>query len=195
MEQSLARGQITSAVPGRIRLRVPHAHRPALPRLKAHLGQQPGIQHVTVNHLTGSALITCDHDAISTRDIVTMCYDVGVIVSGLADGDGELISEEGLNNGSSDALVEAIDDMDRRLAASAKPPSVVTIVIPLIFGAIGARQLVVYGLGQASGYLLIWVSVRGLFRVYRRLHQPTAPKSFKRLTVGLTANGATVHAS
>jgi hypothetical protein len=194
MEQSLARGRITSAVPGRIRLRVPHAHRPALPRLKAHLGQQPGIQHVTVNQLTGSALITCDQNAISARDIVMMCYDVGVIVGGLAGGDEEIISEAGLNGSSAD-LVEAIDDMDRRVADGAQPPGVLTIVVPLIFGAMGARQLVVYGLGQASGYLLIWVSVRGLFRVYRRMHQSTAPKTFKRLTVGLTANGATVHAS
>jgi hypothetical protein len=191
MEQSLVQAQVASAVPGRVRVRVSEPDRGALPRLQAHLSRQPGIHQVTVNHATGSVLIHCDHDRITAGDLMAMCYDVGVIVGGLVGGESDL--PELVLNGSGKDLVEAIDDLDRRLGAGSRWRVALELVVPLIVGAIGVRQLVVYGLGQASGYLLLWVAFSTLIKGLRDL-RATSPSGKKptmaRLAVAGDARGA-----
>jgi hypothetical protein len=167
MQPPRAQGQITSAVPGRVRLRLPPPHRHALPELGAHLGRQPGIHQVAVNGVTGSVLIHCDRHRMSTGDIAAMCRDIGVVVGELIPAVGELAPVAELV-GSDAGLPEALDDVDRRLGRDFPRQTGLRLLVPLILGSLGVRQLIVDGLGQLSGYLLILVAIDAFVRILRR---------------------------
>ncbi len=160
-------GQVVSVLPGRVRLRLRDTDRALLPRIHQHLVFQPGVRKVTVNEMTGSILVHCDHPSVSCQDILSMVYDLGVVVRDVEE------ASEGLgplteSNGTEKNLIATVDDLDRRLSAVTGKNIDLKVLLPLAVSSVGLRQLIVEGLGEMSGLLLLWIGVDMFLRLNRR---------------------------
>jgi len=167
MEKNSAHGQVAALTPGRVRIRMHGPHRHLSPKVKSHLATHAGISEVTTNELTGSILVHYDRHKITCDDVLAMCRDVGVVVSGLAEAEVEPVGAVSAG----DPLKEinrAIVDLDRRLSNVTGEKLDLRLLGPLLLGALGTRQLVVGGLGSISGYLLLILAVNSSLRLRQR---------------------------
>jgi hypothetical protein len=162
MSQSALSGQVISVLPGRVRLRIHPEQRHHLEDIQEHLTIQPGVRHVSVNATTGSVLVHCTHPAISCNDILGMIRDVGLVVVRA----GEAV-EAPPDSSSVQEVASAVGDLDRRLSAAIGRDVDLRLVAPLAIGALGVRQIVVEGLSQASGLLLLWLAYDLFVRMNR----------------------------
>jgi hypothetical protein len=91
-----------------------------------------------------------------------MIRDVGLVVVRA----GEAV-EAPPDSSSVQEVASAVGDLDRRLSAAIGRDVDLRLVAPLAIGALGVRQIVVEGLSQASGLLLLWLAYDLFVRMNR----------------------------
>jgi hypothetical protein len=167
MDRTTDHGRVAAETPGRVRIRLHRPHRHLVHGIKAHLADQAGIHGVTTSALTGSVLVHYDRHALTCRDVLEMCRDIGVIVSGVAEAESEAIPE--MNPRTTGHSIDvALGDLDRRMSRAAGRTVNLRVVAPMALGALGIRHLVVDGLGSVSGYVLLLLAGDSLYRMSRR---------------------------
>lgn len=181
MEKTEALGKVASATPGRVRIRLhrstrqPHRVR----QIHAHVEGQAGVTRVETNPSTGSVVVHYDQNAVSFDEVLGMFRDVGVVVQSL----GELEVEEAGpipgQSATSVRVIDAVDDIDRRLSHLTGHKFDLRVLFPIGLFAIGLRQVFVEGLGvtQVPGYVLLWYAFDTFWKFHRepRPTEPTGP--------------------
>ena len=130
------------------------------------LKKQEGIQEVDINATTGSVLIRYDQEVHTQSDLEAILYDFGEILYSVA-AEGEVPD---LGHSSTAAqLTQAISDLDRHIFNLTGGSANLKLLIPLLMGAIGVRQILRKGWGLADipGYVLIWYA----FDAFYKFHQ------------------------
>ncbi len=173
MYSSPSSGRVVSVLPGRIRLRLLRPHHHQLESIRAHLVQQQGIRDVAVNQTTGSILVHCDRLDLSSENILGMVRDLGIFISTVEESTEEvpIVGQEDIG----ERFVSTVDDLDRRLSAAVGRNVDLKLIAPLAVGAVGLRQVIVEGLGQTSGLLMLWVAFDMFYKLHRRTRGPTRP--------------------
>ena len=176
-------GRIVSHAPGRVRVRLHREHRsaPALAQIERSLAAQPGVAAVSTNPRTGSVLMSFDHVAISKDDVLGMLFDAGVVARDLLDAE-EVPRDlgEGSTEHSTTAtgLIDALTDLDGRVARLTGGRFDVKLLVPLGMGLLAARQIatVGLGLGQVPGYVLLWYAFDSFYKLHQR-REVTVPQA------------------
>ena len=150
--------QIVSQTPGRVRLRVPPAHRqqqkivPIVNSLKARLE----IYRVKTNIPSGSITVLHGRELLSSQDMCIVLQDLGVNLL-------ELTQEEPRRavSRSSSAAAEVIKtarDLNQRVKTATNNTLDLRFLLPLSFGVLAWRQLIVKGwqLELIPWYVLAW---------------------------------------
>lgn len=164
-------------------------------RVRTHLDKQAGIADVRTNEATGSVLVHYDPKQHSTDDILAILDDVGVIVGDIARG-----SEEGLpgldelsestadgtaetvhtgdigivgprdHSAAASTLVEAVDDLNTRVARYTGGVVDLKLLFPVSLGALGIYRVVRNGfeLTEVPAYVLLWYA----FDSFHKFHRP-----------------------
>lgn len=172
MDRTEDHGRVATEIPGRVRIRLHRPHRQLVHGIKTHLKSQAGISDVDSNALTGSVLVHYDRHALSCKDILRMCRDMGVVVSGVAGAESDALTE--LNPSSTVKSIDnALVDLDQRVSLVTGRNVDLRVVAPLGLGALGVRHLIVDGLGSISGYVLLLLACNSFYRLSRRPRKPT----------------------
>lgn len=175
METTQSIGQVASATPGRVRVRLSHATRELhqMRRIQAHVQGQDGVTGVVVNPATGSVLVHFDRQALTLSDVLAMFRDLGIVIKSVVELNGEPVPIPGRSNVSAH-LVAAIDDFDRRLSRLTGHTVDLRFLFPLGLFALGVRQLIREGLGLADvpGYILLWYAFDSFWKFH---HEPRSP--------------------
>ena len=80
MDQTKAYGQVESAIPGRMRIRIDPARRVLMPEIRAQLEAQPGITRVEARPATGSVVVEYHQPTVSRADVLSMLHAIGMPV-------------------------------------------------------------------------------------------------------------------
>lgn len=167
-------GRIVSHAPGRVRIRLQREHRDAtaLAQIAQNLGAQAGVTAVATNARTGSVLLAFDHYHVSHADVAAMLYDAGIVARDLLDAEEipeDLGQDEPNHSATATGLMDALGDLDARLARLTGGRIDLKLAVPLGLALLAARQIstVGLGLGQMPGYILLWYA----FDAFHKLHQ------------------------
>ncbi len=80
MREQETHGQVESATPGRMRIRVDPTRRVLMPQIKAQLATMPGVSRVEARQTTGSVVVEYDQATTSHADVLEMLHTIGVSV-------------------------------------------------------------------------------------------------------------------
>ncbi len=164
---SSLQAQIVSQTPGRVRLRVPPAHRhqqkiaPIVNALKARLE----IYRVKTNIPNGSITVLHGRELLSSQDICLVLQDLGV---NLVE-----ITKEPRRSGSSSSsaaaeVIKTATDLNQRVKTVTNDAVDLQFLFPLSLGVLAVRQLIVKGwqLELIPWYVLAWYA----FDSFLKLH-------------------------
>src|SRR5579871_4646290 len=134
------RAEVTSTVPGRLRLRIrePRQRAAHLRRIHTHLESHGAVANVESNPRTGSVLVHYHPRGLSHDDLFAMLRDIGVVV-GAVSGEEEIEEPENGISTSGSKVVDAIDDLDRRIAQATGYRIDLKALFPLSLAALGTR--------------------------------------------------------
>jgi hypothetical protein len=163
---------VTSSLPGRLRVRMsrPMRHAHLMERVREHVGAQAGVHMVETNRETGSVLVHYDPGRQSTSDLLALFADVGVIVRETASAIGLDAPTVGRST-TSQSIIEALTDIDRRLSHATGRKVDLKLLFPLVLGGLGVRQAARFGLGlsQVPAYVLLWYAFDLFYKLNREI--------------------------
>lgn len=167
----LADARVISSTPGRMRLRIKRdrTQPQLLQKVKQRLESRGETRRVEVSATTHSVLLRYDRHARTADDMVGLLRDLGVIVSETAHAVGAEAPE--LPHGrskTSENIVDAINDLDRRLAHWTGHNIDLKLAFPLALGGLGVLQLARrgVGLGDVPAYVLIWYAFDSFWKFH-----------------------------
>lgn len=155
---------VVSQIPGRLRLRVAskHRHPENIEKIADTLAAHPHVEDVRTNYHTGSIVIHhTDHHEIA-KDIIATAQDVMTIA-------GTIIERSEAAVGVSNA----VQDLNQRVAHLTNGTVDLRFLLPLGFGTLAVRQLIVKGLqfDIIPWYVLAWYC----FDSFIKLHYTSDP--------------------
>ncbi len=170
-------GQVVSAVPGRLRIRLHPSkrHQTVMDGIKNGLDSREGIHDVRLNRSTGSITVKYDHSRFSKRNVLSALEDLDVVFQCLKDE----MDSGGPENGQDDAFasagfLEAINDLNRKLFRVTGVPINLKIFMPLAFAGAGLWSISKRGLmiEAVPGWLFLWFA----FDMFVKLHPSETAK-------------------
>ena len=169
------RAEVTSHVPGRLRVRLhPESRHPhVLDKLKHDLKKHSGVQDVAVNSMTGSVTVMYDAQTHPGSGVFGLLEDLDVIVGTVLHVPHLSGPTEGLGHSKAAlTLSGALDDIDRRISVLTGHTLDLRILFPLGLMGVGVWQIMVTGLMLETlpGWLLVWLG----FDAFLKLHPPTS---------------------
>ncbi|MGA3175389.1 MAG: HMA2 domain-containing protein [Syntrophorhabdales bacterium] len=160
--------RVASHVPGRIRVRLePLARRShTMKRIKDHLEAQDGVSDVGLNPTTGSVIVRYDRSKIHESGIIKALDDIHVLASYVS---GAKPAGSGPGNGAARTLMEAVDDLNRRLKIGGLGIDLRN-ALPLAFLGAGIWSIAKAGLGleKIPPFLFLWLALD----TFVKLHPP-----------------------
>ncbi|WP_414575585.1 HMA2 domain-containing protein [Anabaena sp. CCY 9402-a] len=159
--------KIVSDTPGRLRLRVAHAHRQAdtMQHIANTLEAKPNVQEVRTNIDHGSILIKHDGTNGSFKDVLATLQDLGIIFAEITDG----------NTKAATTVASTVVDLNKRVKQATDGVVDIRFLFPLGLSILAVRQLIIKGLQFEiiPWYVLAWYS----FDSFIKLHGITPQKS------------------
>ncbi|WP_066382322.1 MULTISPECIES: HMA2 domain-containing protein [unclassified Anabaena] len=158
--------KIISDTPGRLRLRIAHAHRQ--PEIMQHianaLAAQPTIQAVRTNIHHGSIVIKHDGTDESLKDVLATLEDLGIIFAETTAGNTEAAT----------TVASAVVDWNKQVKQATDGVVDIRFLFPLGLSILAVRQLIIKGLQLEiiPWYVLAWYS----FDSFIKLHGITPQK-------------------
>ena len=171
--QEVLTGQarVTSDIPGRMRLRIKRdrRHPTLLESVQQRLESHVGAGHVELNPTTHSILVRYDRRARSSDDVRALLRDLGVIIGETASALGDDLPDVAPGHTrTSESIVEAMSDLDRRIAHWTGHNLDLKLLFPLTLGGLGVWQLARrgIGLGDVPAYVLIWYAFDSFWKFH-----------------------------
>ncbi len=144
---------VVSDTPGRLRVRLPpeRRNRQFAGQLHDHLVGQLGHSEVKVTIPTGSVTIHYDPHRHTVDDVVAMLRDVGVIMEGVSEGaePQDILEHLGTSSGAQ-SVIQALDDLNRRVSLYTGRRVDLRFLFPLTLGALGFYKAARSGLQLAD---------------------------------------------
>lgn len=159
--------KIVSDTPGRLRLRIAHAHRQ--PEIMQHIANtlqaKSNVQDVRTNLAHGSIVIKHNATDISGEDVLATLQDLGIIFAEVTEGNTEAATN----------VASAVVDLNKRVKQATDGVVDIRFLFPLGLSILAVRQLIIKGLQFEiiPWYVLAWYS----FDSFIKLHGITPPKS------------------
>ena len=154
---SYLEAQIVSQTPGRIRLRVTpvHRHQQTITPIVNHLKARLEIYRVKTNILSGSITVLYGRELLSSQDIWKFLQDLGV---NLVEVTKETSISVSNSSNASAAVITTATDLNQRVKTATKDAVDLRFLVPLSFGILAMRQLLVKGwqLEFIPWYVLAW---------------------------------------
>lgn len=166
---------VVSHVPGRIRFKVPPAHRDRsmMSRIKHSLHEQYGADNVKVNTTIGSVTVNYSHQKYSKPEFVQGLRDLDVIASAVM-GAGGASSPTGSGGTQSDAnFLEAVDDLNERIAETTGISIDLKKALPLTAAGLGVWAITRNGLGlqKLPGVYFLWLALDTFVKLHPIRHR------------------------
>jgi hypothetical protein len=159
--------KIVSDTPGRLRLRIAHAHRqPDIMQYIANtLEAKPNVQQVRTNIDHGSIVIKHDGTKTSLDNVLATLEDLGIIFAEITEGNTEAAT----------SVASAVVDLNKRVKQATEGVVDIRFLFPLGLSILAVRQLIIKGLQFEiiPWYVLAWYS----FDSFIKLHGITPQKS------------------
>ena len=164
---SSIQGHIISQTPGRIRMRVAHAHRqkhklvPVVSALKEKLA----IYHVRANLHSGSITVFHSKEHLNSEDIRQILRDLGLIFHDIIEE--PLMATHG-HSGAAAEVSRVAGDLNQRVRRLTKGSIDLRFLLPLSFAVLACRQLVVKGLQfeLIPWYVLAWYAFDSFIKLH-----------------------------
>ena len=157
--------EVVSAIPGRVRLRVPASHRNPvdLQQFAAGLRRLTGVERVTTNHRTGSVLVT---GTVGTRSLDGAAVDEASVDDGILDDLDEIgnVLSFGMGGAEVDGIASQLGStiarLNRRLYEATGENYHLGTLVPGSMAVVGVWQTVRTGLGLEliPGPLMLWLA-------------------------------------
>jgi hypothetical protein len=161
---------VASHIPGDLRLRFERARRQpqVLPRLQEALRAQPGIHEAAVNPEAGSLTVTYDVHRHAGTSIFAVLEDLDVLSSAVT-GAPHLEEPRGPSHAAA-TVVEALDDLDRRVLALTGQTLGLWVLFPFDLAGLGVVLTLENGLGLGTlpGGLPLWLAFDAFVKLYPR---------------------------
>jgi Heavy metal associated domain 2 len=174
-QQPVHHAEIASHIPGRLRVRLDRASRQpqVLHGLKEELAGCPGVHEVAVNPGAGSLTIQYDAHRYPGTGIFGVLEDLDMLVAAVTGAPRLEGPAEG--RGPSQAaltVVEALDDLDRRLFGLTGHTLNLRVLFPFGLAGLGVGLTLTNGLGlkMIPGWLPLWLA----FDAFVKLHPQRA---------------------
>jgi hypothetical protein len=164
---SSIQAHVVSQTPGRIRMRVAHAHRQKhkLDPVVSALKEKLAIYRVRANLHSGSITVFHSEEQLNSEDIRQILRDLGLILH-------DMIEEPLMvTHGHSDAAAEVsrvAADLNQRVKRVTKGAVDLRFLLPLSFVVLACRQLVVKGLQfeVIPWYVLAWYAFDSFIKLH-----------------------------
>lgn len=175
-EPNKVSARIASLVPGRMRLKLPRAHRDAaaMGHIKTHLESREGVHGVTVNATNGSLTVRYDEKRHGTAGILGWLEDLDVVVESI----GHLPAVDSPEQNSPEGFLAAMDDLNRRIRSITGLPINIKLALPLAFASAGVWSILRRGLmiEAVPGWLFIWFAFDTFIKLHpNHSHRPPPP--------------------
>ncbi|MGH1396278.1 MAG: HMA2 domain-containing protein [Trichormus sp.] len=159
--------KIVSDTPGRLRLRIAHAHRQpdTMQHIANTLEAKPNVQQVRTNLDHGSIVIKHDDTKTSLENVLATLKDLGIIFAEITEGNTEAATN----------VASAVVDLNKRVKQATEGVVDIRFLFPLGLSILAVRQLIIKGLQFEiiPWYVLAWYS----FDSFIKLHGITPQKS------------------
>ena len=153
----------------RLRIKRDRDHPQVLESVKHRLESRVESRHVEINSTTHSVLLHYDRHTHSPENIISVLRDVGVIVSETAHAlDDQLPGAPTGPSKTSENIVDAMSDLDRRIAHWTGHHIDLKLAFPLALGGLGVLQLARrgFGLGDVPAYVLLWYAFDSFWKFH-----------------------------
>ena len=177
-EKSRSHGQVVSAIPGRLRIKLHPSKRrhDVMDGIKSGLDSREGIHDVKINRSTGSITVKYDHGRLSTDNVLGTLGDLDVVFQSL----NHEMNGGGIYGGSDDAsasagFLEAVNDLNRKLQCMTRVSIDLKVIMPLAFAGAGLWSISKRGLmiEAVPGWLFLWFA----FDMFVKLHPSEKAKA------------------
>jgi len=163
--------RVVSDVPGRIRIKLhPSKRSPVLMTgIKDRLNSHEGVHHVKLNNSTGSITVRYDRNRHSTQSVLGLLEDLDTVFQSLGHEAETANPEEWMGDDFASAgVVEALNDLNRRIRGATGIPVNLKILMPLLFAGAGLWSISRKGLmiEAVPGWLFLWLA----FDMFVKLH-------------------------
>lgn len=159
--------KIISDTPGRLRLRIAHAHRQPeiIENIAKQLTAQSNVQSVRTNIAHGSIVIKHDATNDSWQNVLSTLEDLGIIFAEITEGNTEAAT----------TVASAVVDLNQRVKQATDGVVDIRFLFPLGLSFLAVRQLIIKGLQLEiiPWYVLAWYS----FDSFIKLHGITPSKT------------------
>jgi hypothetical protein len=159
--------KIVSDTPGRLRLRIAHAHRQVdtMQHIANTLEAKPKIQQVRTNIDHGSIVIKYDGTDSSLEELLATLQDLGIIFAEITESNTEAAT----------TVASTVVDLNKRVKQATDGVVDIRFLFPLGLSILAVRQLIIKGLQFEiiPWYVLAWYS----FDSFIKLHGVTAQNS------------------
>lgn len=163
--------KIVSFTPGRFRLKISRPYRQPdnIKTLATALENHPQVSQVQTNPTTGSIVVYHSQETSADR-LSAILQDLGLIYS-------EAVNTE--KSETAEQVVNATNDLNRRVLEATNGLVDLRLLIPLGFGTLAIRQLLVKGLllDSIPAYVFLWYA----FDSFIKLHYTSEPRKDERL--------------
>lgn len=154
------RSRIVSQAPGRVRLRVSHAHRTPqhVGQIAQQLREHPDVSDVRTNVKTGSIVVHYHRNDRSHEALYSTLKDLGIIFSHVTHGESDAGAE----------VASAFADLNQRVAEATEGRVDLRFLVPLGLGTLAVRQLLVKGLQLdiVPWYVLAWYTFDSFIKLH-----------------------------
>lgn len=167
LDLSSLEAQIVSQTPGRVRLRVTPAYRrqqkiaPIANALKA----RSEVDRVKTNIPSGSITVLHGRELLSSQDMCEVLQDLGINLVKMTE-----TSTRAVDRSSSAAteVIKTATNLNRRVKTATDNTVDLRFLVPLSFGVLAVRQLVVKGwqLELIPWYVLAWYTFDSFFKLH-----------------------------
>lgn len=173
---------IVSQVPGRIRLRVAHAHRQRekMAQIEKTIAAHPQVDRVQTNEKTGSLLIHHDSQNGGLENVLAILKDLGIILGDIAETQIAAEQSQAAAN-----LTKAIGDLNQRVQKTSNGLVDLRFLFPWGLSLLAVRQLLAKGwqLDLIPWYVLAWYA----FDSFVKLNSPASDE--KKPSIAVDSNG------
>lgn len=170
MGNARVHADVISDTPGRLRVRLRREARRGglLLAASTQLERQAGVGRVDTNGTTGSITIKYDRYALSTDDVLAILQDAGVTAEKDPPDTMDSLADHG-HCATSDSILGALTDLDRRLSRLTGRKVDLKLLFPLTLAGVGLRQWITQGLGlaQVPAYVLLWYAFDSFWKFHR----------------------------
>jgi hypothetical protein len=174
--------QIVSDTPGRLRVRLleERRHQQFMQEIEARAARHDGVSRVRTNAGTGSVTISYDPTRQRLEEVLAMLADLGVVAQSVMTEEPPQIAPRGAST-TAETILDALDDLDRRLSELTGRKVDLKLAFPLSLGALGVYQLVRNGLqlDRVPAYVLLWYAFDSFYKLHVNT-RPTTPLSPQR---------------